>query len=807
MGSIIKHQLRVDRRSPASFWPALIGVLGLLLSIWTGSGWLLRETWRDRDAAVRQLVDAAAINARDQIARQIADIDRLLRDPRAAVSVSLTAGVARLGSEGQILAATPGARITGWRELMARVNAAPQDLAIGPVSVADGGFLPLARRAPLAESGLIMSGIDSARLFPMGPDTGLLAVSGCLALIADDGTLLATTAQGGPCAAIDLAEGNGRIAAIHRAGAVPLTVIAAIPREAAFAAWTPIQTGITASAMFASVLVLATGFLTWRRQKRLIPAADALPAVLAHIAEGVRITGRDGATIAANPMGLTLTTPPRNGGPDQRRRDGDRLIQTERHALPGGGVLLIGTDLTVQSAADTRADFLARHDALTGLLNRRAATHAIEQRLALHDVDPDSLPPRVALILLDLDGFHAINTTLGHEAGDAILVEIAERLRDCLGCRDIIARPSFIARLAGNEFLLCLDQPDVAAAVEALTRALPIAIGRPIAIAGEQARLGVSMGVAFCPDDGADATTLLRHADLALREAKTDCRGWARAFNPAMEQALSRERMLESDLRRALDGNELELRFQPQFSSETLDVTGFEALARWHHPERGELSPDLFIPIAEKSGLINAIGLWAIEEACGAAAFWHERHRVAVNISSSQLRSETIEADIRAILRKTQFPPHLLELEVTERVLLDEDERVLETLHRLRAMDIRVTLDDFGAGYSSLSYLRRFPFDKIKIDKSFVMGQSEDRGTRVILEAMIRLCSDLGFDVVAEGVETDQQLQDVRALGCQEIQGYLMSEPMRPEAVEAFLIRHGRSSGIGRARPDLYAQV
>lgn len=805
MGSIIKHPLRVARRSPASFWPALIGVLGLLLSIWAGSAWLLRETWRERDAAVRQLVDAAAVNARDQIARQIADIDRLLRDPRAAVSVSLTAGVARLGSEGQILAATPGARITGWRELMARVNAAPQDLAIGPASVADGGFLPLARRAPLTDSGLIMSGIDSARLFPMGPDTGLLAVSGCLALIADDGAVLATIGRGGPCAAIDLAEGDGRIAAIHRAGAFALTVIAAIPREAAFAAWTPIQTGITASAMFASVLVLATGFLTWRRQKRLIPAAEALLAVLAHIAEGVRITGRDGATIAANPMGLTLTIPPRNGGPSRARRDGDRLIQTERHALPGGGVLLIGTDRTVQSAADTRADFLARHDALTGLLNRRAATHAIEQRLALHDVDPDSLPPRVALILLDLDGFHAINTTLGHEAGDAILVEIAERLRDCLGRRDIIAR------FAGNEFLLCLDHldvgADVGAAVEALTRALPIAIGRPIAIAGEQARLGVSMGVAFFPADGADAETLLRHADLALREAKTDCRGWVRAFNPVMEQALPRERMLESDLRRALDGNELELRFQPQFSSETLDVTGFEALARWHHPERGELSPELFIPIAEKSGLINAIGLWAIEEACGAAAFWHERHRVAVNISPSQLRSETIEADIRAILRKTQFPPHLLELEVTESVLLDEDERVLETLHRLRAMDIRVTLDDFGAGYSSLGYLRRFPFDKIKIDKSFVMGQSEDRGTRVILEAMIRMCSDLGFDVVAEGVETDQQLQDVRALGCQEIQGYLMSEPMRPEAVEAFLIRHGRSSGIGRARPDLYAQV
>ena len=228
-------------------------------------------------------------------------------------------------------------------------------------------------------------------------------------------------------------------------------------------------------------------------------------------------------------------------------------------------------------------------------------------------------------------------------------------------------------------------------------------------------------------------------------------------------------------------------------------MTGFEALTRWRHPTRGELSPAIFIPVAERSGLINPLGLWAIEQACKAAAGWRARHRVAVNLSPLQLRCETIQEDIRAILRRTQFPAHLLELEVTESVLLDRDQRTLEALHKLRAMDIRITLDDFGAGYSSLSYLRRFPFDKIKIDKSFIQSGGTDRGTRVILEAMIRMCSDLGFDVVAEGVETEQQLADLRRLGCREIQGFLLGEPMRPDSVEDFLAGHGQR--LARLRP------
>jgi diguanylate cyclase (GGDEF)-like protein len=450
--------------------------------------------------------------------------------------------------------------------------------------------------------------------------------------------------------------------------------------------------------------------------------------------------------------------------------------------------VLIGTNLTARRAAEARLAFLTDHDRLTGLPNRWRATARIQERIA-----GDRGPARMAaLILFDLDGFQDINDTLGHEGGDEVLVEVAGRLRDLVADHDVVAR------LGGDEFLLFLDDPDNEAAVMCLARQIPRALARPILVRGQQIRLGASLGIALHPRDGGDVATLFRHADIALSRAKMAGRGTAQSFVPEMMVSFEEHRMMESDLRRALDSDELELRLQPQFACDTLEVTGFEALTRWRHPTRGELSPAAFIPIAERSGLINPLGLWAIEQTCKAAAGWRTRHRVAVNLSPIQLRCETIQEDIRAILRRTQFPAHLLELEVTESVLLDEDQRTLETLHKLRAMDIRVTLDDFGTGYSSLSYLRRFPFDKIKIDKSFIQGQGTDRGTRVILEAMIRMCSDLGFDVVAEGVETEHQLAELRQLGCREIQGFLLSEPLLPEKVEDFLLRHGRRAGAGR---------
>jgi diguanylate cyclase (GGDEF)-like protein len=492
-----------------------------------------------------------------------------------------------------------------------------------------------------------------------------------------------------------------------------------------------------------------------------------------------------GRLVVANETGALLRLPLDACAPVVTRTATGAIIQTTRHDLPSGGTVLIGTDVTENRAARARIAFLTDHDPLTGLPNRWHAASRIQELVA-----GKSGSDRVAaLVLFDLDGFQDINDTMGHEGGDEVLVEVAGRLRDLVADHDVVAR------LGGDEFLIFLDNPEDEAAIMDLARQIPRALARPIAVRGQQIRLGTSLGIALYPRDGGDATTLFRHADIALSRAKRGGRGTAQSFVPEMMVSFEEHRLMESDLRRALDSDELELRLQPQFACATLEVTGFEALTRWRHPTRGELSPTFFIPIAERSGLINPLGLWAIEEACKAAASWRTRHRVAVNLSPSQLRCETIQEDIRGILRRTQFPAHLLELEVTESVLLDEDQRSLETLHKLRAMDIRVTLDDFGTGYSSLSYLRRFPFDKIKIDKSFIQGQGSDRGTRVILDAMIRMCTDLGFDVVAEGVETEHQLNELRALGCREVQGFLLGEPLLPAMVEEFLLTRGRGTG------------
>jgi diguanylate cyclase (GGDEF)-like protein len=540
--------------------------------------------------------------------------------------------------------------------------------------------------------------------------------------------------------------------------------------------------------LLATAFVLLTGFCWYSRRRQANISTGALSAILTHIDQGVRVETRAGRVVAVNTAGAAPRLPDKGSPTAEARRLDGSIIQLARHDLADGGTILISTDLTARHAAQARIDFLTNHDSLTGLPNRWRAASLIQDLIA----EKSGSSRAAALILIDLDGFRDINDTMGHEGGDEVLTEVADRLRDLVSSRDVVAR------LGGDEFLLFLNDPDDEAAITSFARQLPRALARPIVVRGQHLHLGASLGIALHPRDGANVATLFQHANIALSRAKMGGRGTAQCFDPAMMVSFEENRMMESDLRRALDSDELELFLQPQFSCETLEVTGFEALTRWRHPTRGMLSPTMFIPVAERSGLINPLGLWAIEQACKAAASWRTRHRVAVNLSPSQLRCETIQEDIRGILRRAQFPAHLLELEVTESVLLDEDQRTLETLHKLRAMDIRVTLDDFGTGYSSLSYLRRFPFDKIKIDKSFVQGQGTDRGTRVIVEAMIRMCTDLGLDVVAEGVETEHQLNELRQLGCREIQGFLLGEPLLPEMIEDFLAGRGHRPNIGR---------
>jgi diguanylate cyclase (GGDEF)-like protein len=808
-------------------------VFGCILAVnWGAALWLIDYSYREREAAAYQMVTAEAQYSQQKIEDLFKDADRTLLELRVRYSAGLadlglerwhpimkSGGIALVAPDGQVIATTPGANTAGWPSLMTRLQDSPDVLAIGePIPGKKGhlGFVPVARRVIAPDGsfgGVLMYSIETGQLAGLSPT--IKGLNGCVTLVTDNDVILARfpevrgtvgirmmptevselrQSRSGTGRQISPIDGVDRIFSYRHLAGLPVTLIVGIGHDAILTEWKTLRFTVITGRLLATAFILVIAVFWYRRRHRATISGDALTAILTSIDTGIRVESRDGAVVAANAAGADLRMPDRASRQAEVQRADGSMIQLARRELADGGSVLIGTDITARHVAEERIEFLTNHDSLTGLPNRWRAATLIQQLLA-----GKFGSARVsALILFDLDGFQDVNDTLGHEGGDTILIEIAHRLRDLASGRDVVAR------LGGDEFLLFLDDPDDEATIMSLARQVPRSLARPIAARGQHVRLGASLGIALYPRDGEDVTTLFRHADIALSRAKMAGRGTAQSFDPAMMVSFEEGRMVESDLRRALDSDELELRLQPQFSCDTLEVTGFEALTRWRHPTRGMLSPAVFIPIAERSGLINPLGLWAIEQACKAAMTWPTRHRVAVNLSPSQLRCETIQDDIRAILRRTQFPAHWLELEVTESVLLDEDQRTLETLHKLRAMDIRVTLDDFGTGYSSLSYLRRFPFDKIKIDKSFIQGQGTDRSTKVILEAMIRMCTDLGLDVVAEGVETELQLNELRQLGCREIQGFLLAEPLLPAMVVSFLAGHARRSDV-EPMPDTAA--
>lgn len=813
--------------------PGLAALAALLVLTWTAGIYVLHHAWAERESGVYQMVSDQAREAEERVGQLLNDADQTLLDlrshrldgganwePERWPATKGTGGFALISPDGSVVAASPHANTSGWPRLMTRLATSADVLAIGEASPGRGGrpsLVPVARRIVHADgsfAGILMHSLDGEALLHVS--RSILTLEGCLTLADDDAFVLArrpnqrgtvgmriTNAPqcedpGEACTGMGQRtfelDGISRISAWRHLNGLPVTVIAGVGYDAAFAGWEVFRNRVIGVATLATALIFLAGMFWRSRRRHNGISAETLTLLLANIDQGVRLEHGDGTLIAANDAGLKLSRrnilDPIRDGQDQS----SGATSIAHHELTGHRTLVVGTDLTAQRAAEARIDFLTNHDRLTGLPNRWAATSRIQSAIASRS----GSRRMAALVLVDLDGFQDINDTLGHEAGDEVLTEVARRLRG------LVANSDVAARLGGDEFLLFLNEPDDATEVMSLARHIPRVVARPIVVRGQEVHLGASMGIALHPRDGADAATLFQHADIALSAAKQAGRGAAQSFAPEMMVSFEEHRMMESDLRRALENGELELRLQPQFSCDTLDVTGFEALARWRHPTRGELSPSTFIPIAERSGLINPLGLWAIEQACKAASAWRTRHRIAVNISPLQLRCETIREDIRGIPRRTQFPAHVLELEVTETVLRDQDQRTLETLHKLRAMDIRVTLDDFGTGYSSLSYLRRFPFDKIKIDKSFIQGQGTDCGTKVILEAMIRMCCDLGFDVVAEGVENEHQLSELRQLGCREIQGFLLGEPLLPEMVDAFVASHGRRPGTARNQATLF---
>src|SRR3954470_14998967 len=430
------------------------------------------------------------------------------------------------------------------------------------------------------------------------------------------------------------------------------------------------------------------------------------------------------------------------------------------------------SDLTQMRQSEVELDRLARQDALTGLANRQALRRALDDAL----VSAVRRKHRCSMFLLDLDRFKAVNDTLGHPAGDTLLRLVALRLKEVIGTA------GQVGRLGGDEFEVVLPTTSSKDELSKLAQGIIDSLSRPYTINGTAVSIGASVGIVTSDYDDRTADDLMRDADLALYAAKAAGKGCFRFFEPEMHDAARQRQLMESDLRVALENSQFRLLYQPCVDASSEAVTGFEALIRWEHPERGPISPVEFIPLAEEIGLINEIGEWVLRTACAEAAGWPEGISVAVNLSPVQFKSHALPTLVRMILSDTRLPAKRLELEITEGVFLSNDDHVHEMIAKLKAIGVKLALDDFGTGYSSLSYLQRVPFDKIKIDRSFVTGASDLQGRNAaLIRAMVGLASDLKMQTTAEGVETPEELQLVRDLGCSLVQGYIFGKPMPAE--------------------------
>ncbi len=431
-------------------------------------------------------------------------------------------------------------------------------------------------------------------------------------------------------------------------------------------------------------------------------------------------------------------------------------------------------DLREQRAAQDRIRHMAHHDALTGLANRTLFADRLDQAMAQAARATDGA---LAVLYLDLDRFKAVNDCMGHAAGDALLCQVAARLRASLRESDTVAR------LGGDEFAVLQAGGPQPAAAAALAQRLIDSLGLPFDHDGQELDVGVSIGIAIYPDDGADAELLLQNADTAMYRAKAQPASAACFFEPSMDLQQRERRRLERDLRLATSQERLEVHYQPLVSGDEQKVVGYEALVRWRDPERGPISPAEFIPLAEECGLIVPIGAWVLRTACMEAASWPGTLTVAVNVSPVQFRQGDLPRLVVDVLAETGLDPARLELEITEGVLLDNADLALVTLRRLKALGVRLSLDDFGTGYSSLSYLSRYPFDKVKIDQSFVRQMLNDENALAIVRAIIQLCRNLRIHVTAEGVETEAQRDALRLQQCDQMQGYLLGRPMPRDAL------------------------
>ncbi|MGV8844150.1 MAG: putative bifunctional diguanylate cyclase/phosphodiesterase [Pseudomonas sp.] len=519
---------------------------------------------------------------------------------------------------------------------------------------------------------------------------------------------------------------------------------------------------------------LPQGLCVFDGQDRLL-VANARYREIWSLPEHAVLPGTTFSEIMAHPPGCetehSRSQPQLKLGSEGTRRrewalDDGRMVEILVSRRADGSCVVLCGDVTELRETHTQIAFLARHDLLTGLPNRAVLCEELDGALT-HIARGAEL----ALLCLDLDRFKPVNDTFGHAAGDELLRQVAARLRACTRDSDLIVR------LGGDEFAIVQMGTPQPSSATALARRIIDSLSSVFDLDGQPVRISTSVGVAVAPFDGADAMSLLRSADLAMYSAKADGRGTLRFFEPKMDADMRARRNLEADLRLALERGEFELAYQPQVDAASHVVCGVEALLRWRHPQRGVVSPLDFIALAEDTRLIVPIGRWVLEQACRDAMAWPASVRVAVNVSSVQFRHGSLLRDVLGALQLSGLPARRLELEITESVILADAQQTLSALHELRSLGAHVALDDFGTGYSSVSYLRDFPFDRIKIDRSFVRDVDTNSAAQAIIRAVVELSRSLSMSTTVEGIETPQQLQIVQQLGCTEVQGYLFGRP------------------------------
>jgi diguanylate cyclase (GGDEF)-like protein len=649
------------------------------------------------------------------------------------------------GALADALSAVPRQLPAGRTDVVIKADGMPYRVVVSPIlAPTEIGWVVFAVPVDAAEMHSLerLSAIPlTATVLGLDPHGHWISLDGSVPPTPAVDTLVASSHSGRPLATLSLPDGRAFAFAkplLGPKGHAQAALLIRYPLSQALAPYLPLQIGLGVAGILGIILVVLASV---RLARGIASPIAALDAAARSLEEGSR---------------------------------------TELEVVGDDEISRLASSFNKMSAGiierERRISHLAFHDSLTGLPNRVYFRQALDQAIAR----AMRVGEKVVVLCLDLDGFKGVNDTLGHPVGDALLRSIGNILID-------LATDGVVSRLGGDEFAIILQGQSDSDRPRALAQAILDATARPMQTDGHQIATGCSIGIAIGPDDGNDPDQLLKNADLALYRAKRDGRAVFRFFESSLDAAARKRRQLELDLREAIQTGQFRLNYQPVFDLKANRIGGFEALLRWNHPTRGEVVPAEFVPVAEDTGLIVAIGDWVMQEACRAAVHWPEHVRIAVNVSPLQFRNPGFRAVILQALARTGLAPNRLEIEITESVFLDGEDHVLALLHGLRELGVRVALDDFGTGYSSLSYLRSFPFDKIKIDRSFVTNVAEDSSAAAIVRAIVELASALHMETTAEGVEDNAQLAKLRGQGCGNIQGYLFSRPVEGSAVELLL--------------------